>query len=105
MRNSMRRSAAAGVALHHRVLDFDRAAQCVDHAAEFDERAVAGALHHAPTVNGDSGVDQVAAQRPQSRENTVFVSPREARIADDIGSEYRRKLTGFAHVASTLAKS
>jgi hypothetical protein len=35
----------AGVALDHRVLHLDRAAHGVDHAAEFDDRAVASALH------------------------------------------------------------
>src|SRR5215469_9648270 len=33
----------AGVPLDHGVLHFDRAARCVDDAAEFDDRAIAGA--------------------------------------------------------------
>ena len=46
------------------VLHFDRAAHRVDHAAELDEAAVAGALDDAPVMRGDGGIDQIAAQRP-----------------------------------------
>ena len=63
----------AGVALDHRVLNFERAAHGVDHGAEFDQRAVAGALDHAPVVNRDRRVDQVAAERPQPRERAILV--------------------------------
>ena len=38
----------AGVALDHAALQFDRAADCVDDAAELDDRAVAGALDVRP---------------------------------------------------------
>ena len=49
MRNSMRRVGRhARVALDHAVLHLDRAAHRVDHAAELDEAAVAGALDDAP---------------------------------------------------------
>ena len=41
----------AGVALDHGVLHFDRAAHGVDDAAEFDDRAVAGALDDPPVVH------------------------------------------------------
>ena len=54
----------ARVALDHAVLHFDRAAHRVDHAAELDEAAVAGALDDAAVMHGDGGIDQVAAQRP-----------------------------------------
>ena len=43
----------AGVALDHRVLDFDGAAHGVDDAAKFDDGAVAGALDNAPVMHGD----------------------------------------------------
>ena len=51
----------AGVALDHRVLNLDGATHGVDHAAKLDESAVACALDDAPVVNGDRGVDQIAA--------------------------------------------
>ena len=69
----------AGVALDHGVLNFDGAAHGVDHAAEFDDRAVAGALNDAPMMDRDRRVDQIAAQRPQPREDAVFVGSGEAR--------------------------
>ena len=62
-----------GVALDHSGLDFDRAAHRVDHAAELDDRAVAGALDDAAVVHGDDRVDQVAAKRPEPRQRAVLV--------------------------------
>ena len=63
----------AGIALDHGVLNFDGAAHGVDDAAKFDDRAVAGALDHAPVMHGDSRVDEVAAQRPQPRQDAILV--------------------------------
>ena len=54
----------AGVALDHGVLNFDGATHGIDDAAELDDRAVAGSLDDAPVMNGDSRVDQIAAQSP-----------------------------------------
>jgi hypothetical protein len=50
------------VAFDHGDLDFDRAAHGVDHAAELDDRPIASALNDAPMVEGDRGVDEIAAQ-------------------------------------------
>ncbi len=46
--------------------------------------AVAGALDDAAVMHGDGGIDQVAAERPEPRENTILVRAREPAIADDI---------------------
>ena len=59
----------ADVALDHGVLHFDGAAHGVNHAAEFDDRAVAGALDYAPFVNGDGRVDRPPAP------SAVFTQP------------------------------
>ena len=69
----------AGVALGHRVLHFDRAPHRVDHAAELDDRAVAGALDHPALVHGEGRIDQIAAQRPEPREGAVLVGAGETR--------------------------
>ena len=53
--------APARVALGQAALDFDRAAHCVDHAAEFDDAAVAVALDDAVVTDHDRGVDQIAS--------------------------------------------
>ena len=58
----------ARVALDEAVLHFDRAAHRVDHAAELDETAVAGALDDAPVMRVDGGIDQIAPQ-PRSRDS------------------------------------
>jgi hypothetical protein len=51
----------ACIALDHSVLQFDRAPRRVDYAAKFNEEPIAGPPDRAPFVNGDSGVDQIAA--------------------------------------------
>ena len=53
----------ARVPLDHAILQLDGAAHGVDHAAELDDAAVAGALHHAPVMYGDGGIDQIASER------------------------------------------
>jgi hypothetical protein len=55
----------AGVALDHRVLDFDGAAHRVDDAAELDESPVASALEHVAVLARDHRVDEVGAQSPE----------------------------------------
>ena len=92
-----------GVALDHGGLDFDRAAHGVDHAAELDDRAVAGALDDASVVHGDDRVDQVAAERPEPRQRAVLVGPCEPAVAGDVGHQNRRELPGLAHSSGNPA--
>ena len=87
----------AGVALDHAVLHLDGAAHGVDHAAELDEDAVAGALDHAPVMHGDGRIDQIAAQRPQPRQGAILVRAGEPAVSDHIGRQYRRELPGLGH--------
>jgi hypothetical protein len=54
-------------------LHLDREADGVDHAAELDDRAVAGALDDAAVVRRDGGVDEIAAQRPKTRKRSIIV--------------------------------
>ena len=92
MRNSIRSLGRhAGVALDHAVLHFDRAAHRVDHAAEFDDAAVAGALDDAAVMRGDGGIDQVAAQAPEAaRACDPRRLPASRLVADDIRDQDRR---------------
>jgi len=75
----------------------DGAAHRVDHAAEFDEVAVAGALDHAPVMHGDGRVDQIAAQSPEPRKRTVFLRACEPAVADNVRDQDRCKFSGLAH--------
>src|SRR5580704_10642048 len=93
----------AGVALDHCGLDFDRAAHGVDHAAELDDRAVAGALDDAAVVHGDDRVDQVAAQGPEPRQRAVLVGAGEPAVAGDVGHQNRRELPGLGHSSGSPA--
>ena len=92
----MRRS-DDGVALDEAVLHLDGAADRVDHAAEFDEAAVAGALDNAAMVHGDGRIDEVAAQRPQSHERALLVCTGEPAVADDVRDQDRRDFPRFRH--------
>ena len=73
------------VALEEAVLHFDCAAHRVDHAAEFDEAAVASVLDDPAVMRADGGINQIAAQPPEPRQRAVLVRARETAIADDIG--------------------
>jgi hypothetical protein len=73
----------------HAVLHFNRAPHRVDDAAEFDERAVAGALDDAAVVDGDRRVDEIAAQRPKPRQSPILVDAGQPAEADDIGGQDR----------------
>ena len=85
MRNSMRLSGATpALQLDHGVLHFECAAHRVDDAAELDDAAVAGALDDAAMVDRDGRVNQVAAQRAQSRQGSIFVRSREPGVAHHI---------------------
>ena len=89
----------ARVALDHGVLHFERAAHRVDDAAKLDDAAVAGALDDAAMMYGDRRINQVAAQRAQSRQSSIFVRAGESAIADHIRDQNRRNFPGFAHGA------
>ena len=93
----------AGVALDHAVLHLDGAAHGVDHAAELDEAAVAGALDDAPVMRGDGGVDQIAAQAPEPRQRAILVRAGEPAVADDVGDQDRRDFPRFRHGAPSGA--
>jgi len=70
---------------------------------EFDENAVAGALDDAPVMHRDDGVDEIAAQGSQAREDTVLVRACEPAVANDIRNQNRRELPGLAHRALRTA--
>jgi hypothetical protein len=82
----------ARVAFNEALLHFNRTADGVDHAAELDDRAVAGALHYAPVMRGYRGVDEVAAEFPQARQRSVLVGSCKPRVADHVGDQDRRQL-------------
>jgi uncharacterized membrane protein YeaQ/YmgE (transglycosylase-associated protein family) len=82
----------AQVALDHSALDFNRAADRVDHAAEFDEAPIAGAFDHAPVVRVDGRINQIAAQPPEARQRAILVGPGQTAVSDHVGNQNRRYL-------------
>jgi hypothetical protein len=89
----------AGVAFDHRGLDLDGAAHRLDDAAELDNAAVARAFDDAAMMHGDDRVDQVAAKRPETGEDPIFIGPGELAVTDNVGQKNRRELSGLAHCA------
>ena len=87
----------SGVALDHRVLNCDGAAHGFDHAAELDQRPVAGALEHLPVRPATVGSMSSARSdlsRASVRAWSALATPTEA---DDIGGQNRRNLSVLAH--------
>jgi hypothetical protein len=95
----MRLTPHARVALDHGVLHFDRATDRVDHAAEFDDAAVACSLDDAAAVHGDGGIDRVAAQRPEPRQDALLVGAGETGVSHHVGRQDRRKFPRLGHDA------
>ena len=89
------------VALDHRPLDFNGAVHRVDDTPELDNCAIAGALDDAAVVHGDGRIDQIAAERPQPRQNPVLVGSGKPRIADDVGHQDRGEFSSLAHGATS----
>ena len=50
--------------------------------------------------HGDGRIDQIAPERPQPRQNPVFVGSGQPRIADDIGHQDRGQFSRLAHGAT-----
>jgi hypothetical protein len=94
----MRLGRQSGVALDHAALHLDRAAHRIDHAAKLNDASIAGALDDAAVMGGDRGVDQIAAEAPETRKCAILVAGEPA-VSDDIGNQERRKLAGLAHCA------
>ena len=78
-----------GVALDHRVLNLNAAANGFDDTPEFHNRAVAGSLHDASLVDGDRRIDQVASKRAQPCQGAVLVHPGQPTEPDDIRRKHR----------------
>ena len=59
--------------------------------------AVAGALHHAPVMDGDGRVDQIAAERPQPRQCPLLVGASKPAVSDHIRRQNCCELPGLDH--------
>ena len=53
----------------------------------------------------DGRVDQIAAKGPKAGEDSILIGARKPRVADDVGHQDRRELSGLAHGASAEGRS
>ena len=100
----MRRSSDTPVTLDHGVLHLNGATHGVDHAAEFDERPVAGALHDAAMIDRDRRIDEIASKRPEPRQRALLVSACESAEPDHIRRQNRREFPVLAHAKPLLPR-
>jgi hypothetical protein len=77
-------------ALGQAALNFDGTAHRVDHAAELDNCAVAGALDDAAVMHGEDWIDQVAPKGAEPSEYSILIRACKPRVADDVGDQDRR---------------
>ena len=68
--------AQTGIAFNHTVLHFNCASHGVDDAAELDKRPVAGSLDDPASMNGDPGIDEIAAKSAEARQRPILVGAR-----------------------------
>jgi hypothetical protein len=80
-----------GIAVEHRPLHLDSAADSIDNAGKFDEHSVAGSLYDPAVVLFDLWIDELAAMCLETLECPFLVRAHQPRITHDIGGENRRK--------------
>src|ERR1700722_16971542 len=84
------------VAFDHSDLDFDRAAHCIDDAAELGDEPVARALDDTPMMRSDGGIDEIATEAPQARQGAILVRRGKSAVTNIAGHQDRGNLTGPA---------
>ena len=95
----------AGVALGHRLLHRDRAADRIDDAGKLHQHAVAGGLDDAAPVLGDLRIEELMAQRLEAFERAFLVRPHQPRIPRHIGGEDRGEVAGGGHSGSPTRRN
>ena len=48
-------------------------------------------------MGGDGGIDEIAAQSPETRKRAIFVGAGKPAVSDDIRDQNRRELSRLAH--------
>src|SRR5258708_24521948 len=74
-----------GIALKHATLDLDGTAQCIDHARELSQHAVACRLDDPSLVFLDLGIELRMAMSLQLGKRALFVGAHQPAIACDVG--------------------
>src|SRR5207344_2742508 len=87
----------ASVALDHAVLHLNGAAYGIYYAAELNDGSIAGALHDAPVVRGDGGIEQIAPQPAQPGQCPILVGAGKLAVAGHIRRQNCSKLPGLRH--------
>jgi len=88
-----------------RALHRQGAVHRVDHAAEFDDGAIADELDDAAVMGGDRRVENGLPVLLEGGQRARLVGPHQARIADHVGRKYGRELTVDAFFGHGGAKS
>ena len=76
-----------GIALNHRALQLDRAADGTDDAWEFHQQPVASCLDEAAAMLLELWFDELAAKDFEAVEGTLLIRSHQARVACHIGGE------------------
>src|SRR5271167_2834741 len=81
----------AGIALTHRSLHRDRAADRLDHARKLNQNAVAGGLDDSPVMLANLWIDQLAADGLEPRNRSLLVRPHQPAVAGNVSGQYGRE--------------
>ena len=85
----------ASVSLDHAVLHFDGASDSIHNTAKLDNSSVASALNHTPVMHGDGRVNQIATERPQPCQRSIFAIASKPAVSDHVRSQDRYELAGL----------
>src|SRR5665213_3732366 len=78
----------AAILFCHAMLNFDRAADRIDRAGEFDQYAVTGGLDDTPAMFGNGRIDDRFADCLEPGQRAFFAGPHQPAIANDISRQH-----------------
>jgi hypothetical protein len=87
----------ASIALDHAVLHLNGAARGIYHTAELNDGSIAGALHYAPVMRGDGGIEQIAPQPAQPRQCALLVGAGKLAVSGYIRRKDGCEFAGLRH--------
>ena len=88
-----------GVLNLERALNIHRAIDRIDHAGELGKYAIAGRIYEAPVALLDEAIDDLAVSG-QGDKGRLLISPHEAAVAEDVGTEDSGEFAFHSHLSA-----
>jgi len=87
----------SSIAVGHRALQLDRAADRINDTGKFDQQSVAGGLDEAAAMLLELRIDELAVKGFEAVERTLLIRSHQTRVACHIGGEDRGETAKSGH--------